>query len=217
MVEFAAARAVLPYYPAALTGAAVVHSNAGRWHDALAAAESAMALGDTTTGLPEVYGGALGRTGRCREALSVLESFVRTHPEWRAARVEMARCLVLVGRSVEAVGALREGIRLEPGVVNLRRWLLDALMRAGQPDSAFVEAGRVTEQWPDDAIGWMSFGRLAAVMNQPVTAHAAYERAFALRPGLADSLSPMDRDTWARLQASVRAPPRSARPPSERR
>jgi tetratricopeptide (TPR) repeat protein len=205
--EYRAALRIDAQVGAAYTGLAAVAFYRGRYREALAAADSARGLGDTTTSLPQVRADALRRLGRCREAIVELGPFVASHPDWLPARLSLSRCYRALGRNAEALEVIREAVRLEPASPPLRGELFEALAAVGRLDSARAEARWQVEHWPRDAFSWVAFGKIGFLTNRMDEAREGFARAFALRPGLRDSLAPLEREiVRAMRQADPLAP-----------
>jgi predicted Zn-dependent protease len=205
--EFARALRLSPRRTPALAGLAMVEARADHPAEALALADSAVALGDTSVVLTSLRGRMLARLRRCPETVVVLGPFLRAHPEWTSPVPELVRCYLAVGRASDAVPVAQEAVRREPRAPPLQYALVDALTAASQFDSALAHARYLTELHPENGLWWALMARELVFVNRMEEARAAYERAFRLRPGLADSMPPIDRNAWKAIQSLPRRPP----------
>ncbi len=205
--DFAAALRMAPRLGEAVAGLAVLEWRARRYQAALALADSAVALGDTALFLTNLRGRLLFSLRRCPEAVAVLLPLVRAHPEWRQPTPDLARCLLSLRRPSEAVTVLQEAVRREPTAPPLQFALVDAFTANGQPDSGLAHARYLTAQHPENGLWWVVIGREFVLVNQMDSARVAFERGFRLRPGLVDSLPPIDRSAWDAVRNLPRRPP----------
>jgi len=206
--EFAGALRHSPHLTPALAGLAMVEAHAEHPAAALALADSAVALGDTSGVLTSLRGRMLAQLRRCPEAVAVLGPFVRAHPEWTSPVPELVRCYLVIGRASDAVPVAQAAVRKEPRAPPLEYALVDALTAASQFDSALAHARHLTELHPENGLWWALMARELVFVNRMEEARGAYERAFHLRPGLADSMPPIDRNAWKAIQSLPRRPPR---------
>lgn len=58
------------------------------------------------------------------------------------------------------------------------------------------------ERWPRDAFSWLAFGRTGFLTNRMDEAREGFARAFELRPGLRNSLAPIEREIVRALRQS---------------
>lgn len=199
---FGAALRLAPRAGSAYAGLAAVRLYRHRFADALRAADSARALGDTSIMLPLIRAEALRLLDRCREAVMELGPFLAVRPESRPARLTLSRCYRELGRNPEALVVIREAVRLQPDSPPLRGELVEALVAVGSLDSALAEATWQVRHWPRDAFSWLAVGKVAYLANRQEEARKGFDRAFALRPGLRDSLGTLERAIWRELSRS---------------
>lgn len=197
---FRAALRLRPRLARALGGLAETEAQARNLPDALALADSAAALGDTDAFVTSLRGRLRASMGRCPEAVAVLLPFERAHPEWTQATPELAYCLLRLDRAPEAVAVMQAAVRVEPRAPPLQWALLEAFVATQQLDSALAHAVYLKEHWPENGLWYVETGRVLVLLNRLDEARLVFERGFQLRPGLADSLSPMDRRAWQAVQ-----------------
>ncbi len=193
---FATAQRLRPRLGDAVAGLALIEGHSRHFAASLALADSAVALGDTAQFLTSIRGRALATLGRCPEAVALLLPFVRANPKWHSPTPELAYCLLRLDRAPEAVAVMQVAVRDEPRAQPLQWALMEAFIRTQQLDSALAHAVYLKEQWPENGLWWIETGKVLVLLNRMGDAKLVFERGFQLRPGLADSLSPMDRSAW---------------------
>lgn len=198
--EFASALRIQPRLARALGGQALLEARARRIPAALALADSASALGDTDQAFVALHGRLLASAGRCPEAVAVLLPLVSAHPQWHAPAPELAYCLLRLHRAPEAVAVMQVAVRDEPRAPPLQWALMEAFVATQQLDSALAHALYLKEHFPENGLWYVETGRVLVLLNRISEAKLVFERGFQLRPGLADSLSPMDRSAWRAAQ-----------------
>ena len=199
-VDFNAALRLRPRLAEAVAGLAGIAGDERRYAAALTLADSAVALGDTATWLAAARGRSLANLGRCPESVEILAPLLRGHPERRSPASELARCLIELDRAKEAVAVMQVAVRGEPLAYPLRYALVDAFIATRQLDSALVHARYLTEHYPQNGLWWVLLGRVLVLRNRMEEARASFERGFRERPGLVDSLAPIDRSAWQAVQ-----------------
>lgn len=207
-LAFHAALQLRPHLGRALVGLAATDAQAGSLPQALALADSAAALGDTDASVTSLRGRLLASTGRCEPAVGILLPFVRSHPEWTQPTPELAYCLLRLDRAPEAVAVMQVAVREEPRAPPLQWALMEAFVRTQQLDSALAHAMYLKEHWPENGRWWVETGRVLVLLGRLDEARIVFQRGFELRPGLVDSLSPMDRSAWQAVQGPRAVPPR---------
>ena len=80
-------------------------------------------------------------------------------------------------------------LELDPGHVNARFNLGNALRRSGEPESAVTEFDRLVERFPEDFEIRISLGGALLDAGRPHDAMKAHERALALSPDDPDALT----------------------------
>jgi tetratricopeptide (TPR) repeat protein len=199
--DFRAALRLRPRLGRALGGLAETEAQARDFPDALALADSAAALGDTDAFVTSLRGRLGASMGRCPEAVAILLPFERAHPEWTQATPELAYCLLRLERAPEAVTVMQVAVREEPRAPPLQWALMEAFVATQQLDSALAHAVYLKEHYPENGLWWIETGRVLVLLNRMSEARLVFERGFQLRPGLADSLSRIDRRAWEAVQS----------------
>src|SRR5438874_441328 len=131
----------------------VALAHAGRLleRDPALAAEQASEILKVAPGHPGatlILGIARRTGGDPTVALAVLEPLAMSQPRWAAAHYELGLTLGALGRSEEAVAALRRSVQLNPDLPDAWRVLADHLMAVGDDAGALYRQGKYSSALP---------------------------------------------------------------------
>lgn len=186
-------------------------ARAGRFADARAEAEAALANGER----PAVRAMAAmlaTRTGDAAGAVTHLDVMHAHDPNDRATRFNLAQALIATGR-FERIAELLAPFTREP---RLDRMIAFAAMQLGDHARAVVLYRDVLQAWPDDADTWANLAQVELATGEEEGAIAALEHAITHRRDdvrfylalaqLLDRLDrPVERRTVARDAAALQA------------
>ena len=94
-----------------------------------------------------------------------------------------------LGSPREAVGYFKQALVLDPGFVDARRNLAQALIQLQKPEAALSQLERVLAQAPDDADAWYLKAQALLATGAAQEAEAAAGEALRLKPGRAAALN----------------------------
>lgn len=151
-----------------------------------------------------LYARLLNRAERYEEAWAVLRPLL-TRTEEESFQGPRGYFLELVGwtllglqRDDEALGYLRQAVRLGQGGPAIEHNLALVLTRMGETKEALEHQLRATELAPQKADAWYQLGLLYEKRAQPAPALKAYRRFLELAPN--DDLAPAVKERIARLK-----------------
>jgi tetratricopeptide (TPR) repeat protein len=124
---------------------------AGRWAEAAAAYERAVAENPSSPGARTGLAAALAELGRLPEAIEQLRQVALLAPDNVTARFNLGVLLAAGGSPVEAVAHLQAVVAARPEDAEARRELAGALRGAGRLPDALVEYRRAVELDPGHA------------------------------------------------------------------
>lgn len=160
------ALAAHPQQPRLLTAFARAKLGQGDGFAAATSAHAALAIEPEYEYPMRVYTLALQELGRLQEALWMAWRTVTTHPQSQAAHYTYAQMLEAAQRYREALPAVDEALRMDPGDVDsliLRGDVLVNLAQLDAAEAAYTEALRLR---PDDADAVHSMARLKYVRRR---------------------------------------------------
>ena len=188
-----------PNYPEALNNLGLLLHRLGEYPAAAEAFQKALALRPDHAEDSNNLGLTLWNLHRHEAALAAFELAVQLKPDFAGAQANRALALRKLGRAGEAVGAYEKAARLNPNSADLQRDRATALSEVRAFEAAIGAARRAVELAPEQAEAAHCLGVvLAAAADQAggaageaaagrkAEAIGAYERALALRPGVAE-------------------------------
>ncbi len=125
---------------------------------------------------------ALYRAGRGAEGQTLLEELVRRYPDSAKARGGMGRLYLLRGQLAAAEPHLREALRMDPNLVEVRYYLATALMQQQKCEEAAVEFRQVVEQQPDHGEAHLKLGQCLYTLSDKPGAARALQDAVRYEP-----------------------------------
>lgn len=152
---------------------------AGRFEDALARYQRALAL---VPGRPSVLanlGATQCRLGRWPEAVATLEQATRADPAHRDAWVALGLAHEALSNWAEAAHALRQGLALGAPTAPLQLSLALCLLRLQQPAEALAALDRALAIDPTLAEAWSQRGSLLRDVGEYAEAARCFEQALA--------------------------------------
>jgi len=130
-----------------------------------------------------VSGEALARTGRVNEAIARFEAALLAMPEYREARLGLARAHYQRFDPRSAMAALGPLLEANAGDTALLRWQAALLGELGRSEEAEALLGRLVDQAPRDAALLVSHGDALRGLGRTDEAEAEYRKAIASAPG----------------------------------
>jgi tetratricopeptide (TPR) repeat protein len=162
----------------------------GRIHDAIAVLEPAV-RGRQDAELDTMLAIALGRAGRCDDALDRLKRATRRQPPYAAAFRELGSLLASLERYDEAIEMLRRGLQVAPMMPELSIELGFALLEqrnCADAKAAFAQALAIA---PDSSRALFGMGRAQQELGEAEAAAGLFRRFLMANPN--------DVGTWLSL------------------
>lgn len=125
---------------------------------------------------------ALYRVGRGEEGQALLEELVRRYPESAKARGGLGRMYLLHGQPTAAEPHLREALRVDADLIEVRYHLATALMEQQKCVEAVAEFRQVVERQPDHGEAYFKLGQCLYTLNDKSAAAAALKDAVRYEP-----------------------------------
>lgn len=123
------------------------------------------------------------RMGRPEAAVQALRTSLAHGPRNSAwVQADLAAALASLNRHPEAIAALREAARSDPGTARWRVLLCDALRAGGRAAEALGIAQQLVAEQPNIAAHWTAQGRALLSLDRHAEALPAIERALQLEP-----------------------------------
>jgi tetratricopeptide (TPR) repeat protein len=120
---------------------------------------------------------------RPQEAIGLFrDSLARAPADPARVGIELGKAYLVLQRFPEAIAALREAVRLAPGLPEPRYWLAIALKDGGHVAEALEIDRKLVADYPDDASAWRQLGFAHASAAMTGEAIAALERSLAIDP-----------------------------------
>jgi protein O-GlcNAc transferase len=161
----------------------------GRWSEALASYDRAVALSPDHGDVHGNRAVALLRLQRFDEALASCDRAIALQPQAAGAHSNRGLVLRQLGRPDEALVSYSDAVRFQPGsadaLYNRGNVLLD-LGRSLEAIAAYDQAIRIR---PEHAAAHSNRGNAYKALGQPYEALKAYDAAIALAPGFAEAHS----------------------------
>jgi tetratricopeptide (TPR) repeat protein len=210
-----------PDYAEAHSNLGVYLMHAGSRDDGIAEFEAALKLDPTLIPARENLGLALLDTaGLSNEGIKLLQAALRDDTDDPALAEFHDKLGVALakapGRMPEAVAEFEEAVRLEPGKVNARGNLGNALARSGRPLEAIAQFAQALSLQPDNPKIHNNLGIVLTKVGRLDEAIAQFRTALQLSPGfleahynlgLALRQAGREEDAAAEFSASGRSPP----------
>ncbi len=175
-----------PDAPESHDGLGVALQKAGRFEEAIAEHERALALNprfrEARANLViarEHFGVALAQAGRFEDAAAVLRLAVQDAPDHASTRRDLADALLQLDRIDEAFSQLQTAIRLDPSSADNHETLARLYRRAQRQKEAIAEYREAVRLAPNDADAHNNLG--AALLEDNQLAEAARELREAIR------------------------------------
>ena len=119
---------------------------------------------------------AISKTGNPEAGLPHLQKAVELAPEFREARVRLARILAAGGRLEESIPHLQKAAELDPRDSDGRLRLARALMEVRRTADATKEVAALLAQEPDNLDAILLGGRIHAINGNPEAAEREFSR-----------------------------------------
>lgn len=123
---------------------------------------------------------------RSAAAVALLEGALTLAPAYRPLRFRLAEAMHRAERDEEALAAIQP-LAAEPAPMVVRALRGAILMQLGREDAALDDLAAVAEAEPDRATSWLAHGHALRAIGRRDEAIAAYRRALAIEPMLADA------------------------------
>lgn len=118
--------------------------------------------------------------------VALLEEALTLAPAYRPLRFRLAEALHRAERDEEALAGIQP-LTVEPVPTIVRALRGAILMQLGREDAALDDLAAVAEAEPDRAVSWLAYGHGLRAIGRRDEAIAAYRRALAIEPALADA------------------------------
>jgi tetratricopeptide (TPR) repeat protein len=122
-----------------------------------------------------------------RDDISLYQHAIDVVPDNYVARYNLAAVLETEGRTDEAVGQLREAVRVRPYYTPARAELGQLLATQGHLDEALRELQTAVKQRPDDAVARFRLGSVLGNLGHSGEAADQFSQAVRLQPENADA------------------------------
>lgn len=132
----------------ALMNSGRVLSNSGRFEEALALIEQAVAADPTYDRPPLAKAFVLAKVGRIDDALAMVDEFLSRHPDNAYAHTTRGTCLIEASRNAEAEEEFRAGVRLGGNDYIHAYNYACLLAQQGREDETREMLGRALEMGP---------------------------------------------------------------------
>lgn len=156
----------------------------GRFDDAIAAYQKALALRPRSAEILYHLGQAYNQSGRKAEAVSVLEKAITLKPRFAPALNTLGMALDWLGRKKEATDRYRKAIAIDPGHFGALFNLGSALLDAGSIDEAVPLLEQAVRLQPDQGILQGTLGKALLSQGEHSRAENHLLRAVQLNPGI---------------------------------
>ncbi len=149
----------------------------GRVDAAIAEISAALKVAPDYAEAHMTMGNALQHAGRTGEAVDQYNEALRLNPDYADAHTNLGAALVPLGRLDEALTQFQAAARLAPDSAAAHHNLGLLFLRMGRRDEALAELKDAARAHPDASL-LVTIGKLAASMNRPDDAVAAYSGAL---------------------------------------
>jgi len=183
---YARARDVLGDVPEVLCNLGSVLNDLGRYGEAAAALQIAVAKRPAMATASNNLGIALDALGQTEEAIASYARAVEADPTLASAPYNLGRTLGRTGRRVEGTAWLKRAVSLDPAAPSIRVALASLLTDCNDIDEAAVHWQRATELAPGAATYHAALGYVLIRLKRPRKALRCAERAIELDPNLID-------------------------------
>lgn len=123
---------------------------------------------------------------RSAAVVALLEGALTLAPAYRPLRFRLAEALHRAERDEDALAAIQP-LATEPVPTIVKALRGAILMQLGREDAALDDLAAVAEAEPDRATSWLAHGHALRAIGRRDEAIAAYRRALAIEPALADA------------------------------
>ena len=116
--------------------------------------------------------------------LTLVSRAAELSPNSAPIRTQLAMTQLAAGELDDiAIAELEKAYELDPSFVSSSIFLVVTHLRNGDFDAAFDAAKRLTEESPDNPIGWNLMGAASEGKLEPIEAREFYEKALSVDPG----------------------------------
>lgn len=161
---------------------ATLHSDGGRYAEALPHVERTLALRPDYPEALAMQGNVLTQLGRPGEALPPLERAVRLQPRYAEAHNNLGTALMALGRPDEGRARFEQAVQLQPDYVAARLNLGLALASAGRIAEATPHFQKAVELDPTHLTARLQLGTALAMQSRYADALPHFEAALELDP-----------------------------------
>nr|VFJ60049.1 MAG: Tetratricopeptide (TPR) repeat [Candidatus Kentron sp. DK] len=163
----------------------VAQYDAGRYQEALASFDKALALQPDDADAWSNRGAALNELGHHREALASCDKALALQPDDAAAWGNRGNALVGLGRHQEALESYDKALALQPDDATAWNNRGNALNELGRHQEALDSCDKALALRPDDAAAWHNRGVALRKLGHHQEALESYDKALALQPDYA--------------------------------
>jgi tetratricopeptide (TPR) repeat protein len=125
--------------------------------------------------------------GEHARAEAIFQRLLAQVPEVPLVRTGLGIATAGQGRREEAIAHLREGLAIDPQLVEGHFNLGRLLLAWGRPDEAVEELARAVELRPTLPAGWLRLGQAREALGDRAAAIACYRRALAVEPSTTEA------------------------------
>ncbi len=166
---------------------ATLHSDGGRYAEALPHIERTLALRPDYPEALAMLGNVLTQLGRPGEALLPLERAVRLQPRYAEAHNNLGAALMALGRPDEGRARFEQAVQLQPDYVSAQLNLGQALATAGRVKEATPHFAQGVQLDPGNSAARLQLGTALAMQSRYADALPHFEAALELDPESADA------------------------------
>lgn len=171
----------MPTEPSLRTRLVAEKLAAGQISSALSAAQTAAAAFPDQAQVLTALATAQRKAGNTAQALASLHKVVGLRPKDPSAQYRLAEVLLEAGNANEAISALRKAIEIDAGYLPAYRAMAAISARSGDFKTASATAKRLQKAAPNEDLGYLLEGDLAAKQKQWPAASEAYQNALQRR------------------------------------
>jgi cellulose synthase operon protein C len=146
---------------------------------AVATAQNAIAALPDNADLVDILGRAQLAAGDNNQALASYNKLVGMQPTAPQPHLRVAAVHVAEKKPAEAIQSLRRALEIKPDLLEAQRGLITLYLQEKKPEEANAMARTVQKQRPNEAVGYLLEGDIAAAQKKPDVAANIYRTALA--------------------------------------
>ncbi len=127
------------------------------------------------------------RLGRYEDAENLLSRCLELMPSFNAARHNYAIVLYRQNKAEQTIDQLGRLLETDPRNVTYRNLQAATHVRVGDYDKAIETYAEVLKDYPQHALGWMSYGHALKTIGRQADSIEAYRKSIKLKPNLGEA------------------------------